>query len=162
LKIKEATDRTINFYLSPRSLKLSIPSRKTSRIFLVDPVVDNTQRRALLMLHQVIILGGQSSPAGQRLPHQRTRREYPVGAAAGCDLLIVKKADQQIAASGSSYRVSFIQGGSMGDVFGVPVDVRNRWWLVWRFREQALLLRGQGQPLGETLIQSGSGVGKIG
>jgi hypothetical protein len=116
LKIKEATDRAINFHLSPRSLKLSIPSRKTSRTFLIDPVVDNTPRRALLMLHQVIILSGQSNPVGQRLPHQRTRREYPVGAAAGCDLLIVKKADQQIAASGSSYRVSFIQGGSMGCV----------------------------------------------
>ncbi|MHA3739332.1 DUF6124 family protein, partial [Pseudomonas sp. Eth.TT006] len=39
-KIKQATDRAISFYLNPGSLKLSIPSRKSSRIFLVDPAVD--------------------------------------------------------------------------------------------------------------------------
>ena len=82
-KIKEAKERAINFYLNPDSLKLSIPSRKTSKIFLIDPAVDeetllveaceslaaandmareiceavdNSQRRALLMLHQVIML----------------------------------------------------------------------------------------------------------
>jgi hypothetical protein len=82
-KIREATDRAINFYLNPGSLKLSIPSRKTSKIFLIDPavdeetllleaceslaaasdmardmsdVVDNSQRRTMLMLHQVIML----------------------------------------------------------------------------------------------------------
>ena len=82
-KLKEATERAINFYLNPDALKLSIPSRKTSQIFLVDPAVDeetllveaceslaaaselardigngvdNSQRRALLMLHQVIML----------------------------------------------------------------------------------------------------------
>ena len=82
-KIKEAKERAINFYLNPDSLKLSIPSRKSSKIFLVDPavdeetllveaceslaaasdmardigdVVDHSQRRAMLMLHQVIML----------------------------------------------------------------------------------------------------------
>ncbi|EJZ57926.1 DUF6124 family protein [Pseudomonas fluorescens] len=85
-KIKAATDRAINFYLNPGALKISIPSvpsGKSSRIFLIDPtvdeetllveaceslaaasdmardigdVVDNPQRRAMLMLHQVIML----------------------------------------------------------------------------------------------------------
>ena len=82
-KIKEATNRAINFYLNPDALKTSIPTRKTGRIFLIDPtvdeetllveaceslaaasdmardigdVVDNSQRRAMLMLHQVIML----------------------------------------------------------------------------------------------------------
>jgi hypothetical protein len=71
-KIKEATDRAINFYLNPGSLKLSIPSRQSSKIFLVEAceslaaasdmardigdVVDHSQRRAMLMLHQVIML----------------------------------------------------------------------------------------------------------
>jgi hypothetical protein len=85
-KIKAATDRAINFYLNPGALKISIPSvpsGKSSRIFLIDPTVDeetllveaceslaaasdmardigdtvkNPQRRAMLMLHQVIIL----------------------------------------------------------------------------------------------------------
>ncbi|MBT9266326.1 hypothetical protein KKQ10_15710 [Pseudomonas sp. MG-9] len=86
LKIKEATDRAIKFYLNPGALKISIPSipsRKSSRIFLIDPAVDeetllveaceslaaasdmardigsaldDSQRRAMLMLHQVIML----------------------------------------------------------------------------------------------------------
>jgi hypothetical protein len=98
-KIKEATDRAINFYLNPGPLKLSVPSRKTSKIFLIDPavdeetllveageslaaasdmareigdVVDNTQRRALLMLHQVIMLSELMVNRvldGRRLPH---------------------------------------------------------------------------------------------
>ena len=85
-KIKAATDRAINFYLNPGALKISIPSassRKSSRIFLIDPTVDeetllvaaceslaaasdmardigdtvdHPQRRAMLMLHQVIML----------------------------------------------------------------------------------------------------------
>ncbi|MFJ2280680.1 DUF6124 family protein [Pseudomonas sp. NPDC087803] len=85
-KIKAATDRAINLYLNSGALKISIPatpSRKSSRIFLIDPtvdeetllveaceslaaasdmardigdVVDNPQRRAMLMLHQVIML----------------------------------------------------------------------------------------------------------
>jgi hypothetical protein len=85
-KIKAATDRAINFYLNPGALKISIPtvsSCKSNRIFLIDPtvdeetllveaceslaaasdmardigdVVDNPQRRAMLMLHQVIML----------------------------------------------------------------------------------------------------------
>ena len=85
-KIKAATDRAINFYLNPGALKISIPSTpssKSNRIFLIDPtvdeetllveaceslaaasdmardigdVVDHPQRRAMLMLHQVIML----------------------------------------------------------------------------------------------------------
>ncbi|MBY8960176.1 hypothetical protein J1G18_23030 [Pseudomonas sp. MIS38] len=81
-KIKAATDRAINFYLNPGALKISIPSTsscKSNRIFLIDPTVDeetllveaceslaaasymardidNPQRRAMLMLHQVIML----------------------------------------------------------------------------------------------------------
>ncbi|MFJ2357382.1 DUF6124 family protein [Pseudomonas fluorescens] len=85
-KIKAATDRAINFYLNPGALRISIPSvpsGKSSRIFLIDPTVDeetllveaceslaaasdmardigdvveNPQRRAMLMLHQVIML----------------------------------------------------------------------------------------------------------
>jgi len=42
-KIKAATDRAINFYLNPGALKISIPSvpsGKSSRIFLIDPTVD--------------------------------------------------------------------------------------------------------------------------
>jgi hypothetical protein len=98
-KIKEAKERAINFYLNPDSLKLSIPSRKTSKIFLIDPavdeetllveaceslaaandmareisdVVDNSQRRSLLMLHQVIMLSELMVNRvldGRRLPH---------------------------------------------------------------------------------------------
>ena len=85
-KIKAATDRAINFYLNPGALKISIPSTsscRANRIFLIDPTVDeetllveaceslaaasdmardigdavdNPQRRAMLMLHQVIML----------------------------------------------------------------------------------------------------------
>jgi len=85
-KIKAATDRVINFYLNPGALKISIPSTsscQSNRIFLIDPTVDeetllveaceslaagsdmardigdtvdNSQRRAMLMLHQVIML----------------------------------------------------------------------------------------------------------
>ena len=85
-KIKAATDRAINFYLNPGALKISIPSTpssKSNRIFLIDPtvdeetllveaceslaaasdmardigdVIDHPQRRAMLMLHQVIML----------------------------------------------------------------------------------------------------------
>jgi hypothetical protein len=98
-KIKEATDRAIKFYLNPDSLKLSTPSRKTTKIFLIDPTVDeetllveaceslaaandmareigeavdHTQRRALLMLHQVIMLSELMVNRvldGRRLPH---------------------------------------------------------------------------------------------
>lgn len=98
-KIKEATDRAINFYLNPGSLKLSIPTRKSNKIFLVDPavdeetllveaceslaaasdmardigdVVDHSQRRAMLMLHQVIMLSELMVNRvldGRRLPH---------------------------------------------------------------------------------------------
>jgi len=98
-KIKEAKERAINFYLNPDSLKLSIPSRKTSKIFLIDPAVDeetllveaceslaaandmareigeavdNSQRRSLLMLHQVIMLSELMVNRvldGRRLPH---------------------------------------------------------------------------------------------
>jgi hypothetical protein len=102
LKIKDATDRAINFYLSPGSLKVSIPStplRKSSRIFLIDPTVDeetllveaceslaaasdmardigsaldDSQRRAMLMLHQVIMLSELMVNRvldSRRLPH---------------------------------------------------------------------------------------------
>ena len=85
-KIKAATDRASNFYLNPGALKISIPSTsscRANRIFLIDPTVDeetllveaceslaaasdmardigdtveNPQRRAMLMLHQVIML----------------------------------------------------------------------------------------------------------
>ena len=85
-KIKEATDRAIKFYLNPGALKISIPStpsRKSNRIFLIDPTVDeetllveaceslaaandmardigsaldDSHRRAVQMLHQVIML----------------------------------------------------------------------------------------------------------
>ncbi|RBB96848.1 hypothetical protein C3E97_029890 [Pseudomonas sp. MWU12-2115] len=85
-KIKAATDRAISFYLNPGALKISIPSvpsGKSSRIFLIDPTVDeetllveaceslaaasdmardigcaldDSNRRAVLMLHQVIML----------------------------------------------------------------------------------------------------------
>ena len=82
-KIKEATNRAINFYLNPETLKTSIPSRKTGRIFLIDPTVDeetllveacetlaaagemahdiggnieSPQRRSMLILQQVITL----------------------------------------------------------------------------------------------------------
>jgi hypothetical protein len=98
-KIREATDRAINFYLNPGSLKLSIPTRKSNKIFLVDPavdeetllveaceslaaasdmardigdVVDHSQRRAMLMLHQVIMLSELMVNRildGRRLPH---------------------------------------------------------------------------------------------
>jgi hypothetical protein len=82
-KIKEATNRAINFYLNPETLKTTIPSRKTGRIFLIDPTVDEetllveasetlaaasdmardiggavdpAQRRSMLILQQVIML----------------------------------------------------------------------------------------------------------
>ncbi|MFJ2712376.1 DUF6124 family protein [Pseudomonas sp. NPDC087346] len=104
LKIKDATDRAINFYLylSPGSLKVSIPStplRKSRRIFLIDLTVDeetllveaceslaaasdmardigsaldDSQRRAMLMLHQVIMLSELMVNRvldSRRLPH---------------------------------------------------------------------------------------------
>lgn len=40
-KLKEATDRALNFYLNPGALKEPIPPRKPSNIFLIDPTVDN-------------------------------------------------------------------------------------------------------------------------
>lgn len=81
--IKEATDRAIHFYLNPRTPKTSIPSRKTGKIYVIDPTVDDetllveaceslstagdmardfadtmdgSQRRAMLVLQQVIML----------------------------------------------------------------------------------------------------------
>ncbi|WP_223487939.1 DUF6124 family protein [Pseudomonas sp. A-RE-19] len=81
--IKTAKDRAINFYLTPGAQKTSTPSRKPGRIFLVDPTVDDetllveaceslssasdmardiagsaddSQRKAMLMLQQVIML----------------------------------------------------------------------------------------------------------
>jgi hypothetical protein len=41
LKIKEATERAINFYLNPSALKTSKPTRKTGKIYLIDPTVDD-------------------------------------------------------------------------------------------------------------------------
>lgn len=40
-KIKEATERAINFYLNPSALKTSKPTRKTGKIYLIDPTVDD-------------------------------------------------------------------------------------------------------------------------
>jgi len=80
--IKTAKDRAIDFYLNP-GLKTSTPSRKPGRIFLIDPTVDDetllveaceslssasdmardiagsvddAQRKAMLILQQVIML----------------------------------------------------------------------------------------------------------
>jgi hypothetical protein len=39
--IKEATERAINFYLNPSALKTSKPTRKTGKIYLIDPTVDD-------------------------------------------------------------------------------------------------------------------------
>ncbi|VVN29773.1 hypothetical protein PS624_04774 [Pseudomonas fluorescens] len=39
--IKEATERAINFYLNPSALKTSKPTRKTGKIYLVDPTIDD-------------------------------------------------------------------------------------------------------------------------
>ena len=39
--IKEATERAINFYLNPSALKTSKPTRKTGKIYLIDPSVDD-------------------------------------------------------------------------------------------------------------------------
>jgi len=41
LKIKEATERAINFYLNPSALKTSKPTRKTGKIYLIDPTIDD-------------------------------------------------------------------------------------------------------------------------
>jgi hypothetical protein len=97
--IKEATDRAINFYLNPSALKTSIPTRKTGKIYLVDPTVDNetllveatetlscasdmardladvidpSQRKKMLILQQVIMLSELVVGRvldNQRLPH---------------------------------------------------------------------------------------------
>jgi hypothetical protein len=97
--IKEATSRAINFYLNPQTLKTSIPSRKTGKIFLIDPTVDeetllveaceslaaasdmardlggvieDPQRRAMLVLQQVIMLSElvvNRVLDNRRLPH---------------------------------------------------------------------------------------------
>lgn len=97
--IKEATERAINFYLSPGSQKLSIPNRKSGRIYVVDPTVDNetllveasetlssasdmareladsidsSQRKKMLILQQVIMLSELVVGRvldNQRLPH---------------------------------------------------------------------------------------------
>lgn len=39
--IKEATERAINFYLNPSALKTSKPTRKTGKIYLIDPTIDD-------------------------------------------------------------------------------------------------------------------------
>lgn len=39
--IKGATERAINFYLNPSALKTSKPTRKTGKIYLIDPTVDD-------------------------------------------------------------------------------------------------------------------------
>ncbi|SEN70997.1 hypothetical protein SAMN04487856_10442 [Pseudomonas sp. ok266] len=39
--IKEATERAINFYLNPSAHKTSKPTRKTGKIYLIDPTVDD-------------------------------------------------------------------------------------------------------------------------
>lgn len=97
--IKEATERAINFYLSPGSQKLSIPTRKTGKIYVIDPTVDNetllveasetlsfasdmareladsidsSQRKKMLILQQVIMLSELVVGRvldNQRLPH---------------------------------------------------------------------------------------------
>ena len=97
--IKEATDRAINFYLNPSALKTSIPTRKTGKIYLIDPTVDNEtllveatetlscasdmvreladsidppQRKKMLILQQVIMLSELVVGRvldNQRLPH---------------------------------------------------------------------------------------------
>nr|WP_315447273.1 DUF6124 family protein [uncultured Pseudomonas sp.] len=94
--IKEATERAINFYLNPSALKTSIPTRKTGRIYLVDPTVDDetllveatetlssasdmareladsidsSQRRKMLILQQVIMLS--ELVVGRVLDNQR-------------------------------------------------------------------------------------------
>jgi hypothetical protein len=97
--IKEATDRAINFYLNPSALKTSIPTRKTGKIYLIDPTVDNetllveatetlscandmareladsidpSQRKKMLILQQVIMLSELVVGRvldNQRLPH---------------------------------------------------------------------------------------------
>ncbi|WP_426205152.1 DUF6124 family protein [Pseudomonas sp. TWP3-1] len=81
--IKTATERAINLYLDPATHKTSKPSRKPGRIFLVNPTVDDetllveacetlssatdmardiastidpSQRKAMLVLQQVIML----------------------------------------------------------------------------------------------------------
>jgi hypothetical protein len=83
-KLKEATDRALNFYLNPGALKEPIPPRKPSIIFLIDPAVDDEtllvqtceslasasdmaseiaglmdgpQRKKMLLLQQVIMMG---------------------------------------------------------------------------------------------------------
>jgi hypothetical protein len=97
--IKEASDRAINFYLNPSALKTSIPTRKTGKIYLIDPTVDNetllveatetlssatdmareladsidpSQRKKMLILQQVIMLSELVVGRvldNQRLPH---------------------------------------------------------------------------------------------
>lgn len=97
--IKEATERAINFYLNPSAQKTSIPTRKTGKIYLIDPTVDNetllveatetlssasdmardladsidpSQRKKMLILQQVIMLSELVVGRvldNQRLPH---------------------------------------------------------------------------------------------
>lgn len=97
--IKEASDRAINFYLNPSALKTSTPTRKTGKIYLIDPTVDNetllveatetlssatdmareladsidpSQRKKMLILQQVIMLSELVVGRvldNQRLPH---------------------------------------------------------------------------------------------
>ncbi|MBK5512465.1 DUF6124 family protein [Pseudomonas sp. TH15] len=98
-KLKEATDRALNFYLNPGALKEPIPPRKPGIIFLIDPAVDDetllvqtceslasasdmaseiadsidiSQRRKMLILQQVIMLSELVVGRvldNQRLPH---------------------------------------------------------------------------------------------
>jgi hypothetical protein len=82
-KIKEATDRAINFYLNPKTLRGSMYPQKPNKIFLIDPTVDDetllveaceslssasdlaseiastldtSQRKSMLVLQQLIML----------------------------------------------------------------------------------------------------------
>ncbi|MDI2592963.1 DUF6124 family protein [Pseudomonas sp. N3-W] len=83
-KLKEIADRAIDLYLSPSPLNASLPPRKPSTIFLINPKIDNEtllvhacesmasasvmasdfagflegpQRSTLLALQQIIMLG---------------------------------------------------------------------------------------------------------
>ncbi|MBC8999225.1 hypothetical protein IAI51_22110 [Pseudomonas sp. N40(2020)] len=97
--IKKATEHAINFYLNPAAPKTSITTRKTGKIYLIDPTVDNetllveatetlssasdmareladtidpSQRKKMLILQQVIMLSELVVGRvldNQRLPH---------------------------------------------------------------------------------------------
>ncbi|WLH38069.1 DUF6124 family protein [Pseudomonas sp. FP2196] len=97
--IKKATEHAINFYLNPSALKTSVPTRKTGKVYLIDPAADNetllveatetlssasdmareladsidpSQRKKMLILQQVIMLSELVVGRvldNQRLPH---------------------------------------------------------------------------------------------